>query len=257
MTIYELECRRKELGYSYETIAMLSGVSERQVEELFSEQVSKTVTYAERVAIEQILKEPDKNMVREAQTTYFTKKQGQFTLEDYETLPDDVRAELIDGVLYEMNAPTFSHQKLILEIAIMLKNYIVKNKGKCEVICAPFDVQLDCDDKTMVEPDVMIVCEKDKITNRCLVGAPDFIVEILSPSTIKKDMTIKLSKYMNAGVREYWIVDLKHKRVIVYNWEQEEILSIYGFDGKVPVGIFDGKCEVNFEEIGKVVDFLE
>ena len=72
---------------------------------------------------------------------------------------------------------------------------------------APMDVQLDCDEKTMVEPDVLIVCDRDKIVNRCVYGAPDFIIEILSNSTKKKDSVIKLNKYLNAGVREYWMID--------------------------------------------------
>lgn len=257
MTIYELEKRREELGYSYETIALLSGVSVKVVEDVFSGNPALTATYAERIAIEQVLKEQIDNTACEPQVTYFAKKQGEVTVEDYYALPEEVRAELIDGVLYEMKAPTFLHQKMILEITIILKQYIEKNKGKCEVICAPFDVQLDCDDKTMVEPDVMIVCEKEKITNRCLFGAPDFVVEILSPSTRKKDMTIKLSKYMNAGVREYWIVDLENKRIILYNWEQEEILSRYGFDSKVPVGIFEGECELDFSIIWQTMNDLD
>ena len=85
-------------------------------------------------------------------------------------------------------------------------------------MAAPMDVQLDCDDKTMVQPDVMVVCDRDKITRKCIYGAPDLAVEILSDSTKKKDMYVKLGKYMEAGVREYWLVDPKGKKVIVYDF---------------------------------------
>ena len=118
------------------------------------------------------------------------------------------------------------------------------------------DVQLDCDDKTMVQPDVMVVCDRDKIINRCLYGAPDFVVEILSPSTSKKDSTIKLKKYKDAGVREYWMVDPDKKKVVVYDWNKSDIPVVYGFDAKVPVGIFDGECEIDFAEIYEEIAFL-
>ena len=206
-------------------------------------------TYEER-------KISENEIIRETQATYLAKKQGEFTLEDYYALPDDVRMELIDGYLYTMDAPSFAHQKIIMEIAYIIKSYIVKNRGKCEVVPSPLDVQLDCDDKTMLQPDVVIICDRNKIEKRCIFGAPEFVVEILSPSTSRKDMTIKLSKYLNAGVREYWIVDPDRKKIIVYNWEQEEILAVYGFDGKVPVGIFEGKCEVDFAKIYEEIAYL-
>lgn len=113
----------------------------------------------------------------------------------------------------------------------------------------PVDVQLDCDDKTMVQPDVIVVCDHDKIIDRCIMGAPDFVVEILSTSTMKKDMFLKLDKYQNAGVREYWMVDAKKGRVITYFFEEDSAPVIYGMDAKIPVKIFDGELEIDFGEI--------
>lgn len=164
--------------------------------------------------------------------------------------------ELIDGVLYEMLAPTTIHQDFGFQIAYRLQEYIKKNMGKCWVAVAPVDVQLNCDNRTMVEPDVIVVCNRDKIIRRCVYGAPDFIVEVLSPSTKKKDLTIKLNKYTEAGVKEYWLVDPDAKRVMVYRFEEDVVLNIYGFDSKVPVGIFDGKCEINFAELYEQIAFL-
>lgn len=196
------------------------------------------------------------NMVKEEATAYGLKRQGEYTLEDYYAIPDDIRVELIDGVIYDMSAPTFTHQDLAFELAVFLRNYIKDKKGKCKTYVSPIDVQLDRDDKTMVQPDVIVVCDRDKIMNRCLYGAPDFVIEILSPSTSKKDSTIKLKKYKAAGVREYWMVDPDEKKVVVYDWNKSDIPVVYGFDAKVLVGIFDGECVIDFAEIFEEIAFL-
>jgi Uma2 family endonuclease len=121
---------------------------------------------------------------------------------------------------------------------------------------APADVQLDMDDKTMVQPDIFVVCDRSKLKNGRLYGAPDFVVEVLSPSTRKKDMFTKLAKYANADVREYWIVDPDKKRVLVYDFESDDFVKVYTFEDKVPVGIFNRQCEVNFAEIYDYIHFL-
>lgn len=196
------------------------------------------------------------NMVKEEAVAYGLKRQGEYTLEDYYAIPDERRVELIDGVIYDMAAPTFTHQDLTGSIYFKLRLHIFEKNGACKPIMSPFDVQLDRDDKTMVQPDVMVVCDRDKIINRCLYGAPDFVVEILSPSTSKKDSTIKLKKYKAAGVREYWMVDPDKKKVVVYDWNKSDIPVVYGFDAKVPVGIFDGECVIDFEEIYQEIALL-
>ena len=256
MTKRDLERRKNELGYSNAIVAVLSGVSLEKVEEIFSDNHATTITYEERSAVENVLRERDADRVCEGSLPYFGKKQGEFTLDDYYAMPEDTRVELIDGVLYEMLAPTTIHQDFGFQIAHRLQEHIKKNMGKCWVAVAPVDVQLDCDNRTMVEPDVIVVCNRDKIIRRCVYGAPDFIVEVLSPSTKKKDLTIKLNKYTEAGVKEYWLVDPEAKRVMVYRFEEDVVLNIYGFDSKVPVGIFDGKCEINFAELYEQIAFL-
>lgn len=184
------------------------------------------------------------------------KKQGEYTLEDYRHLPEDRRAELIDGSIYDLAVPLSVHQLLASKIYSMLAKYIEKNKGTCLPLFAPLDVQLDRDDKTMVQPDVMIVCDRKKFTRQGIFGAPDFVAEILSESTRKKDSYLKLMKYQKAGVREYWLVDPDKKKVIVYDLENEEIPVIYGFTDRVPVRIFDGKCEVDFSLIYENIKFI-
>lgn len=195
------------------------------------------------------------DMLKE-EVAYGVKRQGEYTLEDYYAIPEERRVELIDGVIYDMAAPTYTHQDLVLEIAVWLRNFVKKNKGKCKVYASPIDVQLDCDDKTMVQPDVIVICDRDKILNRCLYGAPDFVVEVLSASSTKRDTAIKLRKYKEAGVREYWMIDPDKKKVIVYDLAKSEIPKVYGFDSRVPVGIFGGECEIDFAEIYEEIRFL-
>lgn len=119
---------------------------------------------------------------------------------------------------------------------------------------APFDTRPDNDDNTVVQPDLLVLCDKEKYTSEGINGAPDFIVEVLSPSTRKTDMTIKLRKYRESGVREYWMVDLQNEKVIVHRFEKQEEAMIYGFEEEVPVGIFEGDLAVKLgqllEELG-------
>ena len=249
MTIEKLKERKKELGFTNEKIAELAGVSLEAVEKLFTCIDYSNITYQERFDIERaLLKESKTEYVRE-EVSYLAKKQGEYTVDDFYSFPDDILVELIDGVVYHMNTPSVAHQEIVAEISYLLKDYIVKNKGKCKVFTSPLSVQLDCDDKTMVLPDIVVICDKNKITPRCIYGAPDMIVEVLSPSTRRYDMTTKMAKYMKAGVREYWIVDLEKKKILVYYWQQEEFPGIYGFDSQILVGVFEGKCIVDFTTI--------
>ena len=121
MTINELQKRKEELGYSYETIAMLSGVSLNAVENLFTDDKVLDITYEEKLAIESVLKVPEDNFIREKGNSYLAKIQGEFTLEDYYAIPDDKRVEMIDGVIYNMAAPSYEHQKFVIEIAYAFK----------------------------------------------------------------------------------------------------------------------------------------
>ncbi len=143
------------------------------------------------------------------------------TIADIEALPEGTRAELIDGqIFYDMAAPSSNHQRLVNFLGTEINLYIRSKGGKCEVFPAPYDVQLEADDNhTLVQPDISVICDRDKIKkNRC-VGAPDWVIEIVSPSTERRDYIYKLNKYLAAGVREYWIVDPDRNRVVVYNLE--------------------------------------
>ena len=181
---------------------------------------------------------------------------GPYTIEDYMALPEDLKVELIDGTFYEILAPTTIHQAVGGYIYKILLDHVLANKGPCMPFVAPVDVQLDEDDKTMVQPDVLIVCDRKRFQHGRVFGAPDFLVEVLSPSTRKKDMQYKLHKYGRAGVREYWIVDPKKKNVIVYDLEHDAFPVIYGENDVVPVRIWDGKCQVEFSQLFSFIAFL-
>lgn len=254
MTVEEMKQRKKELGYSNEKLSELSGVPLGTVQKVLAG-VTKSPRYGTLLALEKVLKK-QMDRIGEALPEISEKRQGEYTIEDYYLIPEERRVELIDGVIYDMASPTAVHQILSTELCNIIRSYICKQKGRCIVMAAPMDVQLDCDDKTMVQPDVMVVCDRDKITRKCVHGAPDLVVEILSESTKKKDMYVKLGKYMEAGVREYWLVDPNGKKVIVYDFEAEVTPVIYGFASKVPVSIFEGECKVDFAEIYEYVSFL-
>ena len=200
MTIEEMKDKKKEKGYSYEQMADLSGIPLGTIQKIFSGE-TKSPRYDTLIALEQLFTEPLE--VRETASCYNADRNGSYTLDDYYALPDDQRVELIDGYFYTMLSPTFGHQSIAGEIHRQIANYIMDNGGSCRPFIAPVDVQLDCDNKTMVEPDVGIVCDTSKIKRFGIYGAPDFLVEVISPSTKKRDYTLKLSKYIEAGVREY------------------------------------------------------
>jgi len=158
---------------------------------------------------------PEISQVNEPLPTY--KNKEYYTYADYMAWEDDKQWELIDGVPYLMSAPTTEHQSILLELAVQFKLFL---KGKkCKIFIAPCDVRLNADgkDDTVVQPDLFIVCDKNKLSDiRAIRGAPDIIVEILSPSSLKHDTLIKYQKYMEVGVGEYWVIDPMEKSVNVH-----------------------------------------
>ena len=178
---------------------------------------------------------------------------GKATIEDYYALSDEKRVELIDGKFYEMTAPSANHQFILAELSALIREYLLHANSKCRVLFAPFEVQLDMDNYTMVQPDLMIVCDRGKYENGIRYhGAPDFIIEIISPSNPGHDYLLKLNKYLNAGVSEYWIVDPIKERVFVYYLKEEINPDVYTFKDKVKSQLFPG-LEIDFAEIEKIL----
>ena len=153
-------------------------------------------------------------------------------------MPDGERAELIDGQIYDMAPPSRTHQRISSYLHNEIYNHIKKNGGSCEVYAAPFAVFLNEDDTTYLEPDISVICDSSKLDERGCQGAPDWVIEIVSPGSKQMDYFKKLFLYRNAGVREYWIVDPTKKHVIVYKFEQE-IMEQYSFWEDVAIGIFE------------------
>ncbi len=175
-----------------------------------------------------------------------------YTTDDYYALPDDMRVELIDGNFYFMEAPATVHQTIIGELHYMIKSHIKRNKGQCKVYLSPFDVRLDKDNKTVVQPDIMIICDKDKLDNKRCNGAPDFIAEVVSQGSERLDYIKKLNKYLDAGVREYWIISPDKSLVTVYEFTKESMPRQYHFSDKIPLGILEG-LTIDFSEIEKEI----
>ena len=167
-------------------------------------------------------------------------KTDHYTSEDYWNLPEEERAELINGKFYNMAPPSRIHQKLVSKLTALFNQYITDHHGSCEVYPAPFAVNLDADDKDWVEPDVSVICDPNKLTDRGCPGAPDLIFEIVSPASRKMDYSLKNMIYSQAGVREYWIVDPAKEKVVVYCYENDSDPCLYSFDADVPVGIYPG-----------------
>ena len=161
-----------------------------------------------------------------------------YTIDDIYALPDGKRAELIDGKIYYMAPPNTKHQTLVMDLSYQIKDYINRNHGECSVFPAPFAVFLNENDKNYVEPDISVICDKNKITDKGCNGAPDWIIEIVSPSSKQMDYYKKLFKYRTAGVKEYWVADPERELVTVYNFEKDS-MEEYSFDKYIPAGILE------------------
>jgi len=173
-----------------------------------------------------------------------------YTYADYASWDDDKRYELIDGVAYMMSSPTVMHQSIIIYLLRKLADYL---EGKpCRAFVAPLDICLGAkgdDDNTVVQPDVFVVCDKTKIEKKRINGAPDLIIEIVSPSTSRHDRIRKLNKYLQAGVREYWIVDPDDKAITVHVLENGRyVISAFEETDTISVNILDG-CEISLPDV--------
>ncbi len=281
MTIEELKNRKRELGYSNALVAAISGIPLGTVQKFFGgatkhprHETIRAITKAlypmgtegaaafpgESKAIRLSYSTPEsfvcgnsdpgaQTMILRESTPAYRGRPEWKTIDDYYALPDDVRVELIDGEFYEMEAPTFEHQELMFSIAMQIRMCIDAHGSACRVFVSPVDIQLDRDQYTMVQPDVVVICDDERLKRRVCFGAPDLVVEVLSPSTRRKDLTLKMKKYINAGVREYWVVDPSSERVVTYRFDDPDLPLICGYEDRVPIGISDGQCSIDFKKI--------
>ena len=287
MTIEELKNRKTALGLTNEMIAKAADLPLSTVQKIMSG-ATKAPRKSTLIAIETILAAEEQqrmninegmnineekssrssdftyencpgrntpNLVKEAAADYNVstsapKKDGEYTLDDYYALPDERRVELIDGVFYDMSAPAVIHQKILGELYILFRECTDAHEGECEVYLSPCDVRLDMDNKTMVQPDLLVICRSYDLDAKRFEGAPDLVLEILSPSTRSRDMILKLYKYEKAGVREYWTVDPEHRTVTVHFFDTDHYDPLrYSFHDQIPVQLSEGKCTIDFSRI--------
>lgn len=262
MTIQEMRETAEKKGYTLEQLSQLVGISEERIQKIFEEDV-KSKDYGGMIVLGKFfhmtnypggVQEPSNY-----QAIVKEKKAGEYTIKDLEAFPNNVRVELIDGTIYDMSAPQTVHQFAVGEIHRQIQNFILNNKGDCSAFVAPIDVKLDCDNDTMVQPDVLILCDKSKLHKWGIMGAPDFVLEVTSPSTRRKDCIKKLVKYEAAGVKEYWILDPDRKSMIVYDFQEgaEDIPRIHGLEEEVPVNLYQGGLQINLANIAEFIKDLE
>lgn len=170
----------------------------------------------------------------------FMEKNGKkgYTIADIEALPDGERAELIDGEMFMMATPMTVHQRILVKLIFEIETFIRKNKGNCELLPAPFGVYIKKDDRNYVEPDISVICHENKLDEKSCHGAPDWVIEIVSPSSRKMDYVRKTTLYQETGVREYWIVDPKKEMVTIYEADQWDIPVCHSFTEEIRVGIY-------------------
>ena len=239
MTIQEMQDRKKELGLSNEFLSQMTGIPVPTLQKIFSG-TTKAPRQSTIQALEQALSRRMPGYVAEPPSAYGTRERNH-TIEEIYALPDGVRAELIDGRIYYMATPTRIHQEINGELHLAVANYIRAHNGSCKVYIPPFAVFLFGDESTYVEPDLTVICDPSKLDDRGCVGAPDWVIEILSPSSSRMDCILKLFKYRTAGVREYWIVDPEERRVIAYLFDTPDRhgqVTLYTFEDSIPCSLY-------------------
>lgn len=231
-------------------IAELSGIPFSTVNKIFSG-ATPNPRYGTLLAIEQVLTAKQKLpfvydedrqepcLLREAAPAYCYTARS-YNHKDIDSLSEGTHAELIDGKLYLLAAPSRIHQFLVGELLFAIKSHIRGNKGICHVYPSPFAVRLFADDSTLVEPDLVVICNKDKLTEKGCNGAPDIAIEVVSPGNANHDYVTKLAKYQRAGVREYWIINPESKKTLVMNFENPANTGEYDFEETITSGVLKG-----------------
>lgn len=249
MTIKEMQERKRELGFTNEMLSQASGVPLSTVQKVLGGitlSPRRSTVEALSAALSETRKNPGSYITDDSQplllhdpAAAYASKDRLYTIKDIEALPEDVHAELIDGKIYYMNPPVRIHQHIIVKMLVTISNYISDQNGSCEVYPSPFGVYLSGETgRDLLEPDLVVICNPDCLHDKGCMGAPDWVMEVISPSTKSRDYAIKLFKYRTAGVKEYWIVNPEKRIVSVYLFGEEEVVNIYGFDEVIPFGLF-------------------
>ena len=165
---------------------------------------------------------------------------GMMSLEEYSALGESRIYELLNGQLIVNDHPKVRHQRIIREVGKAIDRFICDRGGPCEVFIGGINVRFSEDDPTNLIPDIAVICDPDTLDETGATSAPDWIIEVTSPATRKRDYNEKRNKYMTCGVREYWVIDLKKEVVSVYLAENSDMAGLYGFGTDIPVTIYNG-----------------
>ena len=256
MTLIELKKLKIKTGYTYEEISALSGVPLSTVQKIFGGYTvsprRKTLAAIEKaLCTPRPLYTPSGRPGRSSGNAsgHPSNPSGPYTTADYFALPDDARVELLDGFFYGVPVPSVNHQLITACVFNQLFNYFTDNFKEARLCCAPAEVRIDRDDKTILQPDICVYLYCSKLSNRCFDGPPDLTVEVLSSSTRTYDIYKKTEKYYTAKVREHWIVDPEDMIVTVHTLENNYHPSTYFFNESVPVGISGDKCRIDFKQV--------
>ncbi len=250
MDIFRLKELKKEAGMTNAEIAELSGIPLSTVNKIFSG-ATQNPRYSTLLAMEEVLvtkkkipfmynNSTESSMLLREENVAYQYSARKYDTEDIERLDEGDRAELIDGKLYMLSAPSRKHQFLVSELLFHIKYHIRSKRGGCHAYTSPFDVRLFQDERTIVQPDVFVICNRDILTDKGCTGAPDWIIEVISENNSSHDYVRKLMQYQKAGVREYWIVDPHQNKVTVLNFENPNRSNEYGFEDGIPSGILEG-----------------
>ena len=291
MTIDEMQKIRKERGYSIALLAEYTGVPAGTLTKIFSG-VTKRPRTSTLLAIEKVLKDDGGHYAgktsdydlrsRKEQTPAMVRDgpeagayrsyegglhsyvdcdvPGPYRVSDMEELPEETRAELINGHLFYLESPTLIHQEIISSVFLAFANHIRAKKKRCKVLMAPMDVQICRDDMHLFQPDLMVVCDPEKVSMKRIVGAPDFVLEVLSPASRRKDLIDKTVWYEKAGVRELWFIDPDRKKLQIYDWTKEhkyQLVQLMPLEGKKDVAISQGELMIDLDELCEIAEQFE
>ncbi len=173
---------------------------------------------------------------------------GNVTVQMLDEIGEDRRIELIDGHLIINEYPKMRHQMVVQNLGELIRDFIRAHDGKCKMFSVGVNVYLDEDDYTLVGPDIVVLCDESRMNEMGIVGPPDWVIEVTSPSTRSRDYGKKMHKYMNAGVREYWIIDLEKEKVTTYIEGEPMMAYVYDFKDEIPVYIYGGELKITVEE---------
>jgi len=174
--------------------------------------------------------------------------QQRIPIEYIHQLGEDKQIELLDGHLIYNEAPNVRHQILVQNLGKAIDAYISANNGKCRMFNVGINLYFEDDDNTLLIPDIVVLCDESKLGESGITGAPDWIIEVVSPSTRRADYNNKMHKYMCQGVKEYWIIDPEKERVTTYIQGEPMLAYVYAFEDVIPVGIYGGQLEIRIKD---------